>query len=321
MRLTSPRFNWNARLQMAADNNPLMRSGEKGLAVRHIQQALIDLGHPMPKSTAEHGSPDGIYGGETRDKLKEFQRKQKKTQPDFGVDGVVGQQTMGAFDKLLRTPKTLPPISGPGGFENPNANLIQSLINVLSHPGLFQINFTMMGVNITSGSYFAVRQALRNGAISAEFHPLPGNVRGFYLAQNALHKDTNEVLIVANTFVLPFTRAVDTAHRSTIVHEATHASCDIRNIGRSGTTGFTRDQSESIAHVAQATFHRIIAGGAETDARNPGLNPIFAKADELAQRVLAKDPLPLATIGELHTLVRNNRTAMGHDNTTNFDGI
>lgn len=320
MKLTSPRFNWNARLQMAADNNPPMRSGEMGLAVRHVQQALIDLGHPMPKSTAKHSSPDGIYGSETKDKLKDFQRKQKKTRPDFGVDGVVGQQTMGAFDKLLRTPKTLPPIAGPGGFENPDANLVQSLINVLSHPRLFEINFSMMGVAISAGSYFAVRQSLRDGSISAEFHALPGNVRGFYLAQDALHKTTGEVLIAANTFVLPFTRAVNNTQRSTILHEATHAFCDIRRIGQSGAS-FSRDQSESVAHVAQATFHRILAGRAETDARNPGLNPIFAKADELAQRVLAGDPLPIPTVGELHTLVRNNRTAMGHDNTTNFDGI
>jgi len=320
MKLTSPRFNWNARLQMAADNSPPMRSGELGLAVRHVQQALIDLGHPMPRSTAKHGSPDGIFGSETREKLKDFQRKQKKTRPDFGVDGVVGQQTMGAFDKLLSTPKTLPPITGPGGFANPDANLAQSLINVLSHPRLFEINFSMMGVSISAGSFFAVRQALKDGAISAEFHALPANVRGFYLAQDALHKHTGAVLIVANTFVLPFTRAVNNTHRATVVHEATHAFCDIRKIGQSG-TAFTRDQSESVAHVAQATFHRLLAGGAETDPHNPGLGPIFQKADELAQRVLAKDPLPLATIGELHTLVRNNRTAMGHNNTTNFDGV
>jgi hypothetical protein len=44
MRLTSPRFNWNARLQLAANNSPPAKRGDKGLHVRHIQQALIDLG-------------------------------------------------------------------------------------------------------------------------------------------------------------------------------------------------------------------------------------------------------------------------------------
>lgn len=325
MRLTSPRFNWNARLQMTADNNPPMSIGAAGLYVRHVQRALIDLGHPLPKSTAIHGSPDGLFGSETKNAVIDFQKRQKALHPDFAVDGVVGEQTMGAFDRLLRTPVTLPPIPGPGGATDSNANLVQSLISVLNHPRLVEIDFSLMGVNISHGSYLLVRNALRDGSIAAENHALPAGVEGFYLPQDALHRVTGAILIPGNTFVMPFVVASTVARKANVVHEATHAFCDIRAIGRPGTTRFTRDQSESVAHVAQATFHRILTGGPQTDSTTSdparGLNPAFLKADELAQHVLAKRHLPPALAGELHTLVRRNRKRLRLPNTTNFDGI
>jgi len=327
MRLTSPRFNNNARLQMAAENNPTIRKGDQGLHVRHIQQALIELGHPMPRSTARHGSPDGVFGGETRTGVVEFQRKQKKLDPGFGVDGVVGRQTMGALDRLIRTPKTLPPIPTGGGATDVDANLAQSLINVLSHPRLADISFSMMGVTISWGSYLQVRKALEDLAITAEFFPVPPSmgVHGVYLAQEVKDPATGDILFTANTFVMPFQRAVKTQQKVTVIHEATHAFCDIRQIGRAGTAAFSRSQSESVAFLAQAIFHRILAGGAQTDPLisdpSKGLNPVFLKADELARKVLAKDPLPSKTVAELHSLIQANQTSMGHNHAPVFDGI
>lgn len=173
MRLTSPRFNTNARLQMTADNNPPMKFGDRGLYVRHVQQALIDLGYALPKSIKKFKTPDGIFGGETKSEVIEFQKKQKLKSPWFDVDGIVGEQTMGAFDKLLLKPITLPPISGPGGATDPNANLVQSLINVLSDPRLSDVRFSAMGVSISRSSYLMVRSALETGDIAAELHKLP----------------------------------------------------------------------------------------------------------------------------------------------------
>jgi peptidoglycan hydrolase-like protein with peptidoglycan-binding domain len=51
MALKSARFKSDARLQRAAENNPPINRGESGQAVRIIQQALIDLGFPLPIST------------------------------------------------------------------------------------------------------------------------------------------------------------------------------------------------------------------------------------------------------------------------------
>ena len=326
MRLTSPRFNWNIRLQNTADNSPPMKFGDKGLYVRHVQQALIDLGHPLPKSRAIHSSPDGDFGFETKSAVIEFQRKQRKSDPDFDIDGIVGEQTMGAFDKLLRTPVTLKRISTAGDATDTNANLAQSIISVLDHPRLANVNFIVQGTHISRGSFQEVRDAIERGDITAEQHVLPRNVSAVYFARDALHRTTGQVLIAANTFALSVPRITTDSQRVVVVHEATHAFCDIRAFGSSPTSQpFTRDKSETIAHIAQATFHRILTGKAQTDPQTPvknqGLNPIFLKADEVARQLLGTRAILTRTLSELHTLVRLNRIALAQNNTTNFDGV
>ena len=106
MALKSPRFANNARLQRAADNSPAMRAVESGEAVRLVQQALIDLGFPMPISTRRYGSPDGIYGDETVKQIRAFQAQQV-----LMPDGAAGRQTLAKMDQLLPNPAPpLPPL-------------------------------------------------------------------------------------------------------------------------------------------------------------------------------------------------------------------
>jgi peptidoglycan hydrolase-like protein with peptidoglycan-binding domain len=106
MALRSPRFASNERLQRAASNSPPLRHGEVGEAVRLLQQALIDLGFPLPISVRRYGSPDGIYGDETAGRVREFQRKNGLT-----ADGVAGHDTLGKLDALLPNPAPpLPPL-------------------------------------------------------------------------------------------------------------------------------------------------------------------------------------------------------------------
>ena len=103
MPLTSPRFASNQRLQKVAQNAPPMKWGEKGDAVAIVQQAFIELGFPMPVSTRKTGKPDGIFGQETYNTTKKFQQKHT-----LSIDGVVGKQTMGRLDQLIRTPAPQP---------------------------------------------------------------------------------------------------------------------------------------------------------------------------------------------------------------------
>lgn len=97
--LTAARFAGDETLEGCYDGekSQYLRSGSTGEAVKKIQQALIDLGYPMPISTKKTGSPDGIYGTETKGTVRQFQIDQSLK----GKEGVVGAETMAAFDKLL----------------------------------------------------------------------------------------------------------------------------------------------------------------------------------------------------------------------------
>jgi peptidoglycan hydrolase-like protein with peptidoglycan-binding domain len=49
--------------------------GESGPAVAIVQQAFIDLGLAMARSTKKLGRPDGIFGGETESRVWQFQAR------------------------------------------------------------------------------------------------------------------------------------------------------------------------------------------------------------------------------------------------------
>ncbi len=100
----SARFQGDAKLQAVLNGRRFLRRGSRGSDVRKVQQALIDLGHPLPRF-----GTDGKFGSETKRALRDFQRSQ-----NIQVDGVVGPQTMGKLDDAIaaRTP-TNPPIPVP----------------------------------------------------------------------------------------------------------------------------------------------------------------------------------------------------------------
>jgi peptidoglycan hydrolase-like protein with peptidoglycan-binding domain len=97
MALRAGRFSQNARLQQVAQNNPSMKEGETGEAVGIVQQALIDLGYPMP-ITSNYGRSvaDGIFGPETARVVTQFQ-----TANALVRDGIVGRDTLGKLDELI----------------------------------------------------------------------------------------------------------------------------------------------------------------------------------------------------------------------------
>ena len=130
MPLSSPRFAGNARLEKAASNKPAMGWGEKGEPVRVIQQALIDLGHFMDISTKKFGSPDGIFGNETYERVKSFQRSK-----GLFPDGIVGQLTMKELDKALPgAGPVLPPLPATPAFKHSVRIHLRSLVPETTEP-------------------------------------------------------------------------------------------------------------------------------------------------------------------------------------------
>jgi hypothetical protein len=97
MTLTIPRLAVNSQIRAAADNRPPLKIGSTGEGVCILQQALIDLGFKMPHST--HGGdslPDGIFGVETDQVVKKFQRGNA-----LNPDGAVGRLTLKRLEEEL----------------------------------------------------------------------------------------------------------------------------------------------------------------------------------------------------------------------------
>jgi hypothetical protein len=94
------RSNWfnHPRFQEAAAGQGVMKKGERGDAVCVLQHALIALGHQMPISTQKTGSPDGIFGSETDQRVRDFQRQ---ALPGESPDGKVGPKTLEQLDARL----------------------------------------------------------------------------------------------------------------------------------------------------------------------------------------------------------------------------
>jgi hypothetical protein len=113
--LSNPRFLPSQRLQEASENRPPIRYGERGHAVRLVQQTLIDQGFPMPISVRAHGSPDGIYGQETVRRIREYQRSWT-----LDVDGVTGRQTLTTMNATLpNNPPLVPTLPAPANYVVP----------------------------------------------------------------------------------------------------------------------------------------------------------------------------------------------------------
>lgn len=98
MALFTARFASHPRLVAASESNPSLRRGERGDAVAALQLALVDLGFAMPRSTGGGKQlPDGIFGPETEEAVKAFQRANGLT-----ADGIAGRLTFAALEPLIQ---------------------------------------------------------------------------------------------------------------------------------------------------------------------------------------------------------------------------
>jgi peptidoglycan hydrolase-like protein with peptidoglycan-binding domain len=95
--LESPQLAGDQALENAFDNSPPIYVGATGPHIQKVQQALIDVGLPLPRSTKNGTAPpDGVFGTETLQMIKGLQFRQ-----GIQRDGVIGRQTLGELDSLL----------------------------------------------------------------------------------------------------------------------------------------------------------------------------------------------------------------------------
>jgi hypothetical protein len=155
MALRSPRFATIKRFQQAAENKPPISRGEVGEPVRILQQSLIELGYWMDISTRRFNTPDGIFGPETEDRVKQFQRAQR-----IRDDGIVGKDTMAKLDARLPTagPK-LPPLPSSKTFFKYRVRIHLRSIALTEVPMSFQEQNARM-VYAQYGIYLDVRSGM-----------------------------------------------------------------------------------------------------------------------------------------------------------------
>ena len=102
--LTAQRFKNDPVLEGVLDGKAFLRAGDRGSAVRKVQEALLDLGIPLPRFGA-----DGDFGNETKGAVESFQRQAGFTGRD--VDGIVGPKTLRVLNERFST--DAPPIVVP----------------------------------------------------------------------------------------------------------------------------------------------------------------------------------------------------------------
>jgi peptidoglycan hydrolase-like protein with peptidoglycan-binding domain len=98
MALRSTLFAGNRRLNLAAQNSPALKPGERGEAVWLLQLALYDLGYSLPRSTRRDGTLDRIYG---REMLTTVRRVEER----YGLSldrGIAGREVLRTIDERLR---------------------------------------------------------------------------------------------------------------------------------------------------------------------------------------------------------------------------
>jgi len=74
------------------DNSELISLGSKGDGVKEVQSILMELGYEL----SEYGD-DGIFGSETMDAVKDFQREEELSL----IDGIIGIETSTMLHKFI----------------------------------------------------------------------------------------------------------------------------------------------------------------------------------------------------------------------------
>ena len=250
MALASSWFKNDPVFQNAAANSPPLKKGDLGESVRILQQALIELGHPMPVSTQKHGTPDGDYGLETKAKVEAFQKANGLAGE---ADGRVGKNTLAKLDqKMVALGKPKPNFPPLGGGSAPAPAALSQLAKdcVAGEGTVKQVRFRYEYDWFTGSELLKVAGAIEAGRIGVAHLPKMKSWAK-YIHYNHWSDGNQLQLSFDRPLLTPWTRSV-------VVHEAVHAYHDL--LGRSQ----PKYTTEGIAHAAQAMFHMAYVGHSTT---------------------------------------------------------
>jgi hypothetical protein len=241
--------------------------GAVGESVRILQQALIELGYPLPISTQKYASPDGDYGNETKGAVEAFQRANGLASE---ADGRVGRNTLAKLDQKvvqLRKPRPqLPPL--PGSTPVPVLDpLTADVVAILREPAVQGINFSYEFVWFGGSLLQQVADAIEQGRIRVAHDPDIDGWAEYIPFNNVVQK---------NQFNLWFNTPRSSAfYRSVVVHEAVHAYMDLQGYSR------FKYSSEGLAFAVQTWFHMAVVGHSATPielSQDPLVGAVFQAA-------------------------------------------
>ena len=303
---------FNDRLELASLNAPVVKIGEKGQAVRLVQQALILLVGPLPKSTAEDGSPDGEYGAETLKVVKAFQGA-----VGLKKDGRVGTDTLAAMDAQLMLRKVkfdpLPPIPG---LESDTDSLLESSTRVVYDtllscplaPFNFHLQMTVLEQHrqedtyIHGTSFQRMARAVQDGEITVAFCG-PGDPQ----AVAALYDIDTDTIQLAGPL------SYDQRDKCLVVHEAAHAICDWK--GKPLNAMF----SEAVGFVAESLY-MLQTVGSPKQVSNHGANNVYKKAFEIAKTIAGGKSPAASAVEELAKSIKHTEYGEYSLGTHQFNG-
>lgn len=158
-----------------------------------------------------------------------------------------------------------------GSLSGPVLNLSarRSVLGALADPSVKKINLTVDGFSIIPENYERVRDAIIRGSITVRYNRSLKNPRsGLPYGRYTPSLDILE---------LGFSSAPSAKAIGVIIHEATHAACDIEKFD-----SMTITTSEILAYVAQAIVMRTKSPDAAFEE-----DPVVASSQPLAEIVLS----------------------------------
>lgn len=163
MALTSPRFKGEPTLEACAAGTHRMLTPEQGIAVRIVQEALLELGFALPSGA------DGAFGDETTEAVHQF----KRLNSIFPDDGVVGPKTMNALNAMFQVVDIFQPFVAAGRVDRGVADLLNEL-HVFSNTSFAKETAHFAFVELSNGNCAGLVRASQANAL-IPFVPASGH--------------------------------------------------------------------------------------------------------------------------------------------------
>ncbi len=170
---------------------------------------------------------------------------------------------------------------------DPNDLTLQGVVEVLRSVSINAISFSLGVYQIRATDYRNVANQFAARRLRAYRVP--------ELMDNAVYRHKNDDTIFGELSI-GFLFATSALQLSTVVHEATHAVCD--SWGRT----MMVEESEAVAHLAQAIFHHRLTGRV-VNVTHPGTQEVMKHCLAIAQR-MASDRITIVGAIERQELMR-----------------